>query len=185
MALVHERHVHVFAGDRLHGAGEALDLGATVGIGRGDVEGQQVVERVHRHVELGALLPLGPFPGSGFASPRTGYNGAGAALGRSLPRFRRCVASVESRRRGGAQGPAVEHDRARLRFATDRQAQHRPEIVHQRLEAPGRQPALRLLVHRPFAAIPPMLRIAGTLSGSAQGGRSLGAHRHGAPAFTM
>jgi hypothetical protein len=38
-----------------------LDLGTVIGVGRGDVQGQEMTERVHRHVQLrAALLAPGP-----------------------------------------------------------------------------------------------------------------------------
>ena len=36
------------------------DLGAVIGVGRRDVQGQEMAERVHRHVQFRALLALGP-----------------------------------------------------------------------------------------------------------------------------
>jgi hypothetical protein len=44
----------------LHGPGKAPHLGPLIGIGRRDMQGQQMTKRVHRQMQLGARLALGP-----------------------------------------------------------------------------------------------------------------------------
>lgn len=60
VALVHGRDVHALVGGRLHGAGEALDLGVVATVGRGDVKRQEVAKHVHRHVNLKPVFRLAP-----------------------------------------------------------------------------------------------------------------------------
>ena len=62
---------------------------------------------------------------------------------------------------------AVEHRGRGLGLPARSQAQHDPQIMGKLLEAAGVQPALRLLVE------------------AAQGGRSWGLQRQGAPVLTM
>ena len=48
------------AGGGLHGLGELPDLRPVVSGGGCDVQGEQVTQRVHRHMHLGAAAPFGP-----------------------------------------------------------------------------------------------------------------------------
>ena len=75
VALVRIGQFHRFTGDRLHLASELLHLLPLLSRGRGDHQGQQVPQRVHRHMRLGAALLLVPI----IASPVP-------ALGRGLQR---------------------------------------------------------------------------------------------------
>lgn len=81
------------------------------------MKGQQMPQRVDRHVQLGAAVTLGTVissPGSAF--------------------------------RGGAQSAAVEDGGTRLGGAAGCQAQHGPQVIHKRFEAARRHPTLCLLV---------------------------------------
>jgi len=59
VALVDPGEFDAVARDGLDRSGELLDLAAILGIGRRDVEGEQVAKRIDRDVEFGALLALG------------------------------------------------------------------------------------------------------------------------------
>jgi site-specific DNA recombinase len=59
ITLVHIGHLHALAGGLLHGCRETADLLTILLVSRGDVGGEQVSERVHGEVELGAPLALG------------------------------------------------------------------------------------------------------------------------------
>src|SRR5271165_937025 len=117
VALVDERDLDRLPGHRLHGLGQHGDLVPLLLIGRGDVHGQQVPERIHRHVDLRALAPLI----SVVAGPTS-------ALGCGLHR-----ATVED---GGG----------RLGLLAGGEAEHGAEVVDHGLEAAGGQPAATLLV---------------------------------------
>ena len=119
IALVDKGQLHLPAAgvlDRLRQLGHG---GTVVGAGRGDVQGEQMAQRVHGQVQLGAARALVPVPA-----------GARAAL------------------RRGAQGAAVQHRRRRLFRPSGRQAQHGAQVVRQQLEAARLQPAPGLLVDR-------------------------------------
>ena len=60
VALVHIGQFHRVTGDRLHLASELLHLLPLLSRGRGDHQRQQVPQRVHRHMRLGAALFLVP-----------------------------------------------------------------------------------------------------------------------------
>lgn len=60
VALIDEGDIHAVVGGRLHGLGHMCDLGAVISVGGRDVHGQEIAERVHRHVPLRAWLALGP-----------------------------------------------------------------------------------------------------------------------------
>src|SRR5687767_2026564 len=98
---------------------ELADLCPVLLVGWGDVQRQEVAERIDRGMRLGALLPLGAV-----------VAGAGAAL--------RC----------GAERSAIEDGRAWLGAAPLGQAQHGPEVVRHGLKTARRQPATRLIVDR-------------------------------------
>jgi hypothetical protein len=69
VALIRVGQRHVLAGDILNGGGQLARLRPILGIGRGDVEREQVVQRVDGEMELRALLPLMavvPRPGTAF-----------------------------------------------------------------------------------------------------------------------
>jgi hypothetical protein len=57
--LIDEGDLDARARGRLHGFGQLADLSPVIGIGWRDVQRQEVAERVHRHVQLRALLALG------------------------------------------------------------------------------------------------------------------------------
>jgi hypothetical protein len=59
IALVHEGDLDRLAGGLLEGLGQATDLGAVVGGGWGDVQRQQMAQRVDGRVDLAAPLALG------------------------------------------------------------------------------------------------------------------------------
>jgi len=103
----------------LNGSGQLLQLAAILRTGCGNVQRQQVIQRIDHDVQLGALFALG----SELAAPLTAFG---------------CW----------ARGVAVDDGSARLRLAPRRQAQNHAQIINQRLEAPGRQPTLRLLLDR-------------------------------------
>ncbi|ONG58791.1 hypothetical protein BKE38_01800 [Pseudoroseomonas deserti] len=107
---------------------------AIVGAGGRDVQRQQMPQRVDRHVQLRALLPLGPV-----------IPGAGAAFWR------------------GAQRSAVEDGCAGLRFPLRGDTQDAAEVLGQGLEAPAASQRCACCYT------------------VAQGGRSFGIQRHGAP----
>ncbi len=107
------------AGDLLHGGSERRDLGPVLLGGGSDVRREQVSERVHRDVDLGALLALGPV-----------VPGPVPALGRAL------------------QGAAAEDHRRRRGRAAGREAQDRPQVMHDGFKAAGPDPALRPVVDR-------------------------------------
>ena len=117
IALIDMGQADTLAGARLHGPGKTVDLGTIVDTGRRDVQSQEMAARIHRQVQLGALLA----PGTGVAGPL-------ATLGR------------------GAQRPAVQDRGARLGCAVRRQAEDSAQILGQGRKAAGRQPALGLLV---------------------------------------
>lgn len=58
IALVHVGQGESLAGGLLHGPSQTPDLDTILGTGRGDVERQQVAQRVHFQVQLGATLAL-------------------------------------------------------------------------------------------------------------------------------
>ena len=93
--------------------------GAVVRVGRRHAQREQVAERVHGQVQLGAARALVAVP----AGPR-------AALGRA------------------AQGAAVQDRGGRLLPAPRRQARHRAQVMRQHLEAAGAQPTQGLVVDR-------------------------------------
>ena len=69
VALVHEGDLDVVTCGPLNGLGQVPDLGAVIGGGRGDVQREQMAQRVDGGVHLAALLALGPVvtrPGSTF-----------------------------------------------------------------------------------------------------------------------
>ena len=119
--LIHKRHLHGGTGCLLHRRRQRGNLGAVLVIGRGDVQRQQMAEGIDRQMHLAALAPLGSV-----------IPGPCSALRGRLQRL-----AVKDRR-GGLGSTAFGH------------AQHHPHVMHQRREAPGRQPAVGLLVdHRP------------------------------------
>ena len=59
ISLVDIGQLHACSGGRLHRLGHSSDLGTIAGTGRRHVQGQQVTQRVHRQVQLRALLALG------------------------------------------------------------------------------------------------------------------------------
>src|SRR5271166_1558989 len=86
VALVDERDLDRLPGHRLHGLGQHGDLVPLLLIGRGDVHGQQVPERIHRHVDLRALAPLisvvaGPTSALGCGLHRATVEDGGGRLG--------------------------------------------------------------------------------------------------------
>ena len=119
IALVDLGDFDAVVGDGLNGSGECLDLAAILCAGRGDMQREQMAQRVDRDMKLGAILALGPVTPTAFATFR-----------------------------GGPQGPAVDDRRAWLSPTPRRQPQHDPQIVDQRFKASGSQPALRLLINR-------------------------------------
>lgn len=61
------------AGGVLRCLGETADLGAVLLVGCGDMDGEQMAERFHGDVDLGALLAPGPvIAGAGTALERRG-----------------------------------------------------------------------------------------------------------------
>ncbi|MBA8915240.1 hypothetical protein HNR51_004340 [Methylorubrum thiocyanatum] len=60
VALIDEGDLDVIVSGRLQGLGQTLDLSAVIGVGWRDVQGQKMAERVHRPVQLRALLALAP-----------------------------------------------------------------------------------------------------------------------------
>lgn len=59
VALIDEGDLNAVVGGRLHGPGQMLDLGTVIGVGRRNMQGQEMTEPVHRHVQLRTLLALG------------------------------------------------------------------------------------------------------------------------------
>ena len=119
VALVDERHLHPPAAGPLRPRRQLQHRLAVARVGGRDGERQQVAERVHRQVELGAVLALVAV----VAGPR-------AALGRA------------------PQGPAVEARRRRAGVAAREDAQQLPQVAGHRGEAAGGHPPPRLLVGR-------------------------------------
>ena len=121
VALVHIRQLDVFAGDRLDGHRQFLDLRALLLVGWGHQQRQEVSQGIHRDMDLGALAALVPviFPAR---APLSGVD--------ELER-----APVQN---GGAR-----------RLRTIRGApQQDTQIVHDRLKRAGRHPAAHLLVYQ-------------------------------------
>ena len=118
IALVDVGQRDVLAGGVLDRLGQLGHRRAVVLAGGRHVQGQQVAKGVHGEVQLGAARALVAVPSR-----------ARAALGRA------------------AQGPAVQDGGGRLLPAPRRQAQHRPQVVRQHLEAARPQPPHRLVVH--------------------------------------
>jgi hypothetical protein len=106
ISLVDIGQLHTYPGSLLRCLGHPSDLGTVAGTGRRHMQGQQVAQRVHRQVQLGALLALGAI----VAGPL-------AALGR------------------GAQGPAVQDHSTRLRIAACGQPQHATQVLGQGIKA--------------------------------------------------
>jgi hypothetical protein len=119
VAGINEGDIDTVAGGVLHRLRQPPDLGAVIGIGRRDMQSQQMTKGVDRHVQLRAALAFGTVVACPWAA------------------FRR-----------RAQGAAVEDSRGRLRGPPGQLAQHRTQVLGQHLEAAGGQPALRLLVDR-------------------------------------
>jgi hypothetical protein len=117
VALIHIGQLDALAGGLLRRLSETAYLLAILFVGRGDVGGEQVPERVHGNVELGAPLALGAV-----------VAGTRPALG------------------AGAQGAAVEDHRRGRRLAAGDLAQQRAQVVDHALEHPRPEPAARLLV---------------------------------------
>jgi site-specific DNA recombinase len=119
VALVDEGQRDRLAGDLLDGLGQLGDLLSVLLIGRRDVQGQQVPEGVHGQVDL-----------------------------RAVPLLRPVVPGPPAALRGALERPTIEDDGTRRRITPAHQAQDLPQVVHQCLEAAGRDPALTLLVHQ-------------------------------------
>ena len=117
IALVDPRQFHRVARCLLDRIGEVADLSTLLRIRRRDPQGQQVPERVDGGMDLGALGSLV------------------AVVARAVPALR-CA----------AHRPCIQHDRGRVGSTPRRLAQQRAQIVDHVLEAPGRDPALCLLV---------------------------------------
>lgn len=107
------------ASDLLHGRRQGVDLGPVLRVGWGEVQREQVVQRVDGGVDLRAVAPLVPV-----------IAGACATLGRRLE----CAAFQDRRRR--------------LARSTLGQAQQGAQIVDDGCEDAGLQPAPCLLVDR-------------------------------------
>ncbi len=60
VALANIGDLDALAGGRLHGGGEALDLGAVLCVGRRDVQRQEMPQRIDRGMELRSLLAPSP-----------------------------------------------------------------------------------------------------------------------------
>ena len=103
----------------LHGDGQLGNLLPVLGIGRGDMDRQQVPQGIDGQVDFGALFPFGTIP------PR-----ASTAF------------------RGALQGAAVQNHRTRLGGSSLADADQHPQIGNDRFEDAGRQPTTRLLVDR-------------------------------------
>jgi hypothetical protein len=118
IALIDVGQLHGVAGQRLDLLGQRADLRPILGVGRGHPEGEQMAQRIDHQMRLRALLPFGAV-----------VPGPGATL--------RCA----------LQRAAIDRDGRRRRGAALRHAQERPQIMHERLEAAGGDPALGLLIH--------------------------------------
>ena len=117
VALIHVGQLDRLASGFLHGSRQDIHLGAVLGIGRGDVQREQVAQRVDSGMDLGAFAPLVPV-----------VAGPSATLGCRWQR------------------PAVQDRRRGLAGAALGQAQQHAQIVDDGFEDAGIQPAARLLV---------------------------------------
>jgi hypothetical protein len=118
IGLVDKGHLHRLAGGLLHPLRQLAHLGAILLIGRRDQQGQQMPQRIDRHMHFAAFAPLG-----------TIIARMAATLGRRL------------------QHAAIENGGSGLAFAPFDSAQQQAQVLHHRLEGAGRQPALRLLIN--------------------------------------
>ncbi len=123
VALIDEGDFHAVVGGRLHGLGEMCDLGAVIGVGGRDVQGQTCRA------------------GNGRARPPP-YAASSPAC--AWPRRNRPLTALGRR----PQRSAVEDGRRRLGLGSGCQAQHGVKVLGSSLEAARRQPSLRLLVDR-------------------------------------
>jgi len=84
IALIDEGDFDVRLGRGLNGLGDAADLGAVVGVGGRDMQGQPMPERVDGQMQLRSLLALGPVvagPCSAFRVERSVRLSMTAAVG--------------------------------------------------------------------------------------------------------
>ena len=116
-ALIDEGDIDGLVGGR-RGHGRAAALSAIIGIGRRDMQRQEVTEGVQRHVQLGASSALCPI----VADPP-------AATGR------------------GPKSLTVEHRRRSLRSLTVSNARQGAQVLGQLLETTCRQPVLIPLIN--------------------------------------
>src|SRR6266487_479369 len=105
------------SGHFLHGGCQFLHLGSILLIGWGDMQSQQIAQRVHRRVDLTAFASLGSIVTCS-------------------------VSTLWSR----LQGSAIKNGSRWLLVASSSQPQHRPQIVDDSFKATGFEPTLRLLV---------------------------------------
>jgi hypothetical protein len=54
--MIDEGDLHILFRGSLNGLGHAADFGAVIGIGWGDMHGQEMTQRVDSQMQLGALL---------------------------------------------------------------------------------------------------------------------------------
>jgi len=119
VARIHIGQFDVLPGRLLDRLGQGRHLGAVLCVRGGDMQRQQVAQRVHRHVDLRAPALL-------------------------VPVVARPAAALRAR----LQRAGVEHRRARLGHAVGQLAEQHPQIARHVLEHLGLDPALRLLVDR-------------------------------------
>jgi hypothetical protein len=83
VALVDVGEIDGVTGGSLHGLRPTSDLGAVVGIGGGDVQGQEMAKRIDGQLDLRVFLALGAIVASSLATLGRGSQGLAVEDGRT------------------------------------------------------------------------------------------------------